>query len=119
MCVPAHDDRDFEFAKKFNIPIIQVISPDGKEQDLKEAYTASGIVINSGEWTGRDSAELKKSAPIEIEARGIGKKTTQYKLRDWVFSRQRYWESQFQLFIVSIVDVFQFQKINCHWNYQK
>mgnify|MGYP001624205743 FL=1 len=91
MCVPAHDDRDFEFAKKFNIPIIQVISPDGKEQDLKEAYTASGIVINSGEWTGRDSAELKKSAPIEIEARGIGKKTTQYKLRDWVFSRQRYW----------------------------
>ncbi len=91
MCVPAHDDRDFEFAKKFDIPIIQVISPDGKEQDLKEAYTASGIVINSGEWTGRDSAELKKSAPIEIEARGIGKKTTQYKLRDWVFSRQRYW----------------------------
>ena len=91
MCVPAHDDRDFEFAKKFDIPIIQVISPDGKEQELKEAYTASGIVINSGEWTGRDSAELKKSAPIEIEARGIGKKTTQYKLRDWVFSRQRYW----------------------------
>lgn len=91
MCVPAHDDRDFEFAKKFNIPIIQVISPDGKEQELTEAYTASGIVINSGEWTGRDSAELKKSAPIEIEARGIGKKTTQYKLRDWVFSRQRYW----------------------------
>lgn len=91
MCVPAHDDRDFEFAKKFNIPIIQVISPDGKEQELAEAYTASGIVINSGEWTGRDSAELKKSAPIEIEARGIGKKTTQYKLRDWVFSRQRYW----------------------------
>ncbi|MFW5676554.1 MAG: leucine--tRNA ligase [Acetivibrio ethanolgignens] len=92
MCVPAHDDRDFEFATKFNIPIIQVISPDGKEQEnLTEPYTESGIVINSGEWNGRDSAELKKSAPEEIESRGIGKKTTNYKLRDWVFSRQRYW----------------------------
>ena len=92
MCVPAHDDRDFEFAKKFNIPIIQVISPDGKENpDMKEPYTESGIVINSGEWTGMDSAVLKKEAPEMIEARGIGKKTTNYKLRDWVFSRQRYW----------------------------
>ena len=91
MCVPAHDDRDFEFAKKFNIPIVQVISKDGKEEELTEAYTESGVVINSGEWTGRDSAELKKSAPEEIEARGIGKKTVNYKLRDWVFSRQRYW----------------------------
>ena len=91
MCVPAHDDRDFEFAKKFDLPIIQVISRDGKEEELTEAYTESGIVINSGEWTGRDSLELKKSAPEEIEARGIGKKTINYKLRDWVFSRQRYW----------------------------
>ena len=92
MCVPAHDDRDFEFAKKFNIPIIQVISPDGKEiENLTQAYTESGIVINSGEWNGKDSAVLKKEAPDIIEARGIGKKKTQYKLRDWVFSRQRYW----------------------------
>ena len=92
MCVPAHDDRDFEFATKFNIPIIQVISPDGKEiEPLTKAYTESGIVINSGEWTGLDSAQLKKDAPDIIEKRGIGKKTTNYKLRDWVFSRQRYW----------------------------
>ena len=92
MCVPAHDDRDFEFATKFNIPIIQVISPDGKENpDLTEAYTESGIVINSGEWSGKDSAVLKKEAPEIIEKRGIGKKTVNYKLRDWVFSRQRYW----------------------------
>ena len=91
MCVPAHDDRDFEFAKKFNIPIIQVISPTGEEQELTEAYTQSGIVINSGEWNGKDSAELKKEAPAMIEEMGIGKKTTNYKLRDWVFSRQRYW----------------------------
>ena len=92
MCVPAHDDRDFEFATKFNIPIIQVISPDGRENpNLTQAYTESGIVINSGEWTGMDSAVLKKEAPEMIERRGIGKKTVNYKLRDWVFSRQRYW----------------------------
>ena len=91
MCVPAHDDRDFEFAKKFNIPIIQVISKDGKEEELKEAYVDSGIVINSGDWNGKDSAALKNEAPHIIEEMGIGKKTVNYKLRDWVFSRQRYW----------------------------
>lgn len=92
MCVPAHDERDFEFATKFDIPIIQVISPDGKENpNLTEAYTESGTVINSGEWTGWDSAKLKQEAPEMIEKQGIGKKTTNYKLRDWVFSRQRYW----------------------------
>ena len=92
MCVPAHDDRDFEFAKKFDLPIIQVISPDGKEQDpLTEAYTLPGIVINSGDWNGRKSDELKKTAPEEIEQKGLGKKQVNYKLRDWVFSRQRYW----------------------------
>ena len=92
MCVPAHDDRDFAFAKKFGLPIVQVISKDGKESVLDTAYTeASGIMINSDEWNGRESSELKKSAPIEIEKKGIGKKTVNYKLRDWVFSRQRYW----------------------------
>ena len=93
MCVPAHDDRDYAFAKKFNLPIIPVISPDGKDVDISEsAYTtASGIMINSGEWNGRESSELKLSAPAEIEAKGIGTKKVNYKLRDWVFSRQRYW----------------------------
>lgn len=93
MCVPAHDDRDFEFAKKFNLPIIQVIAKDGAPiEDMTEAYTdASGIMINSGEWNGMESAVLKKQAPAMIEERGFGRKTTNYKLRDWVFSRQRYW----------------------------
>jgi len=93
MCVPAHDDRDFEFAKKFNLPIIQVISEDGKEvENMENAYTkASGIMINSGEWDGMESAKLKVDAPEMIEKRGFGKKTVNYKLRDWVFSRQRYW----------------------------
>ena len=93
MCVPAHDDRDFEFAKKFGLPIVQVIAKDGKEIDpLTEAYTdASGIVINSGDWNGYESSVLKKEAPEMIEKMGIGRKTVNYKLRDWVFSRQRYW----------------------------
>ena len=93
MCVPAHDDRDFEFATKFNIPIIQVIAKDGKEiENMTEAYTeAAGTMINSGEWNGMESSVLKKEAPLMIEKMGIGKKTVNYKLRDWVFSRQRYW----------------------------
>ncbi|MDE6982677.1 MAG: leucine--tRNA ligase, partial [Lachnospiraceae bacterium] len=93
MCVPAHDDRDFEFAKKFDLPIIQVIAKDGKEiENMTEAYTeAAGTMINSGEWDGMESSILKREAPAMIEKRGFGKKTTNYKLRDWVFSRQRYW----------------------------
>ena len=92
MCVPAHDARDFAFAKKFDLPIVQVISKDGKEEVLEEAYTeASGIMINSGDWNGRESSELKVEAANEVEKRGFGRKTVSFKLRDWVFSRQRYW----------------------------
>ena len=93
MCVPAHDDRDFEFATKFNIPIIQVIAKDGKEiENMTEAYTeAAGTMINSGEWNGMESSVLKKEAPHIIEEKGFGRATVNYKLRDWVFSRQRYW----------------------------
>ena len=92
MCVPAHDARDFAFAKKFDLPIVQVISKDGKEDVLEEAYTeASGIMINSGDWNGRESSELKVEAANEVEKRGFGRKTVSFKLRDWVFSRQRYW----------------------------
>ena len=93
MCVPAHDDRDFEFATKFHIPIVQVIAKDGKEiENMSEPYTeAAGTMINSGEWNGMESSVLKKEAPILIEKAGYGKKTVNYKLRDWVFSRQRYW----------------------------
>ncbi|NLO10785.1 MAG: leucine--tRNA ligase [Clostridiales bacterium] len=91
MCVPAHDDRDFEFARKFGIPIVQVISKDGKEEELKEAYSLPGIMINSGEWNGMDSEKAKNEVPDLLDKQGIGKKTVNYKLRDWVFSRQRYW----------------------------
>ena len=93
MCVPAHDDRDFEFARKFDIPIIQVIAKDGVEiENMTEAYTAaSGKMINSGDWNGMESAVLKQEAPLIVEKMGVGRKTVNYKLRDWVFSRQRYW----------------------------
>lgn len=91
MCVPAHDDRDFEFAKKFDLPIIQVISKDGQEQELTQAYTESGVMINSGEFNGMNSEDAKAKVPDYLENKSIGKKTINYKLRDWVFSRQRYW----------------------------
>ena len=84
MCVPAHDDRDFEFATKFGIPIVQVIAKDGKEiENMTEADTeASGTMINSGEWNGMESSVLKKEAPVMIEERGIGKKTAYELLKD-------------------------------------
>ena len=93
MCVPAHDDRDFAFAKKFGLKIRQVISKDGKEtDDMEEAYTdASGTMINSGEWNGMESAELKVKAPHIVEEKGFGRAKKNFKIRDWVFSRQRYW----------------------------
>ena len=83
----------FRSAKKFDIPVIQVIAKDGKEiENMTEAYTeASGTMINSGDWNGMESSVLKKEAPAMIEKMGFGRKTVNYKLRDWVFSRQRYW----------------------------
>jgi len=94
MCVPAHDDRDFAFAKKFSLPIIPVIEPENEHltEDMTEAYTkASGIMINSEDWNGMRSEDLKRTAPDIIEKKGYGRKKVNYKLRDWVFSRQRYW----------------------------
>ena len=93
MCVPAHDERDFEFATKFALPIIPVImEKDGDENAvLTEAYAGDGIVINSGDWNGMTVTEAKEKIPHIMEERGMGKKTVNYKLRDWVFSRQRYW----------------------------
>ncbi|NMB43082.1 MAG: leucine--tRNA ligase [Clostridiales bacterium] len=92
MCVPAHDERDFEFATKFELPIVQVIAKDGVEiPNLTEAYTEPGVMINSGEFNGMDSEKARHELPGIFEERGIGKKTVNYKLRDWVFSRQRYW----------------------------
>ncbi|MEJ5285394.1 MAG: leucine--tRNA ligase [Brevinematales bacterium] len=91
MAVPAHDERDFEFAKKFNLPIIQVVSKDGTLYELKEAEVEDGIAVNSGEFNGMKTSEFKKAIVEWLEKKGVGKRSVQYKLRDWVFSRQRYW----------------------------
>ena len=91
MAVPAHDIRDWEFAKKFDLPIIEVVA--GGENVQEEAYTdvASGKLINSGFLDGLEVAEAKKKMIAFLEEKGIGKSKTNFKLRDWVFSRQRYW----------------------------
>ena len=92
MCVPAHDQRDFDFAKKFGLPIVEVIRPEGQEEkELTEAYTGDGVIVNSPLFEGMTAFEAKQKAPHMLEEMGIGKKTVNYKLRDWVFSRQRYW----------------------------
>ena len=91
MAVPAHDTRDWEFAKKFNLPIIEVVA--GGENVQEEAYTdvATGKLVNSGFLDGLEVAEAKKKIIEFLEEKGIGKGKTNFKLRDWVFSRQRYW----------------------------
>ena len=93
MCVPGHDERDFEFAKKFALPIAKVIAPDIEKADtpLEEAYTGGGILVNSGEFNGLSVEEGKIAISSYLEKQGLGKATINYKLRDWVFSRQRYW----------------------------
>ena len=95
MAVPAHDARDFEFATKFNLPIVQVVkSNDNVEVDLtKEAFTdvQTGVLINSGFLDGLSVTDAKKKVIEYLEENKIGSKKVNYKLRDWVFSRQRYW----------------------------
>lgn len=91
MAVPAHDTRDWEFAKKFNLPIIEVVK--GGEDVQKEAFTdcATGVMVNSDFLTGLTVEEAKKKMISWLEENKVGRAKTNYKLRDWVFSRQRYW----------------------------
>ncbi len=92
MAVPAHDGRDFEFAKKYSIPITEVISPDGKEHGiLEEAYTGEGIMVNSGRFNGIDSKNGAREVTEYLEKSSLGKFEINFKLRDWLISRQRYW----------------------------
>ncbi len=94
MAVPAHDQRDFEFAKKYNIPMKIVIQNAKNNLDtnsMNEAYTADGVLINSGEFDGMKNREAINKIMSHANEKGFGKKTVQYKLRDWLISRQRYW----------------------------
>ena len=92
MGVPAHDERDFEFAKKYNLPIRVVVAPEGWDgRDLDAAYIAPGIQVNSGEFDGLPSEQGKESIANAIENNGWGERVVTYHLRDWLISRQRYW----------------------------
>ncbi len=84
MAVPAHDTRDFEFAKKFNLPIIQVVQPNDPKIDWQN-FTDDGVAVNSGFINGLPTGEAKKKITAWLEEKGLGKKTVNFKLRDWLF----------------------------------
>ncbi len=102
MAVPAHDERDYEFAQQYNLPIVQVIANDDGEQKLP--YTGEGRLINSPGYDGLPWAEAKKKITADLAARGVGQATVNYKLRDWLFSRQRYWGEPFPIVWVDEAD---------------
>ena len=102
MAVPAHDDRDYEFAKKFDLAIIPVVEPpDPQEAELVRrgefCFTGNGRAINSGPFNGLPTPEFKEKITAWLAERGQGKKAVNYKLRDWLFSRQRYWGEPFPI----------------------
>ncbi len=102
MAVPGHDERDFEFAKEFNLPIIPVVEPpDGEQAELVKkgelCFVGDGRAINSGQFNGLPTAEFKEQITNWLAERGLGSKAVNYKLRDWLFSRQRYWGEPFPI----------------------
>jgi leucyl-tRNA synthetase len=104
MAVPAHDERDYEFAQKYQLPVVQVIEPvdhPASDHAPKLPYTGDGKVINSPGYDGLDWHEAKKKITTDLAARGVGKATVNYKLRDWLFSRQRYWGEPFPIVWIS------------------
>jgi leucyl-tRNA synthetase len=94
MAVPTHDQRDFEFARKFGLPLVVVIQPPGPRLDpqtMQQAYTENGILVNSGVFDGLENTQALDAIADHLETTGQGRKTVQYRLRDWGISRQRYW----------------------------
>lgn len=92
MAVPAHDERDHQFATKFKIPIIEVIRSNESTSDVqKTAFTGDGVLVNSGSFNGLSTDHAKEKVAEELKAKGLGGPTTTFKLRDWLLSRQRYW----------------------------
>ena len=95
MGVPAHDERDFEFARKFALPILEVVTPPGEQEPT--GYTGEGVAINSPLIDDLPTPEAKERITRWLEEKGLGRRTVQYKLRDWLFSRQRYWGEPFPI----------------------
>ena len=94
MCVPAHDQRDFDFARKYGLDIVVVVTPEDRDlttEGLAEAYTGEGVMVNSGSFDGMSNREAMEAIARHLETNGLGKKTVSYRLRDWGISRQRYW----------------------------
>ena len=92
MAVPAHDERDFDFCRKYNLPIRAVVEPGGGlAQPQTEASAADGVLVNSGRFTGMDNRAAMQAMTAEAEAKGFGKETVAYRLQDWGISRQRFW----------------------------
>ena len=101
MAVPGHDDRDYEFAKAFQIPILQVVAPastDAPVPDLSQAaFTELGVAVNSGVWNGLPTAEFKQQITADLASKGLGREAVNFRMRDWLFSRQRYWGEPFPI----------------------
>src|SRR5690606_20359234 len=88
MAVPAHDERDNEFAREFELPIIRVIKNDAADDEFT---TAEGVMMNSGAYDGMPSQEMREKIVLDLAEKDIAQETVQYKIRDWLISRQRYW----------------------------
>ena len=102
MAVPAHDERDYDFAKKYSLPIIRVIEKkDENGKDAELPFCDVGRMVNSGPFDGKNSSDVKREIVEMLESKSLGKKSVNYKLRDWLFSRQRYWGEPFPIVWVS------------------
>ncbi len=105
MAVPAHDERDFEFAEQFGLPITAVVDPGDailaseREEVLagRRCFAGEGVAINSAQYNGLKTAEFKKRITADLESVGLGRQAVNYKLRDWLFSRQRFWGEPFPI----------------------
>ncbi len=97
MAVPAHDERDLEFAQTFNLPVIDVVQPPESEKRPATGFTGEGTAINSGKYNGLTTAEFQQQITADLETAGLGRKAVNYRIRDWLFSRQRYWGEPFPI----------------------